>query len=124
MRCKNCNEYFQIKRDLFHLFDTEELYLCPKCLNRYPINIKEMVIPLNKGYKLFIYQAYDESIKINYDAFSTEIEKIYNKLKEKHRLVLMIDKLEIEDDDIKTLEELAESFNTDIAILTYQLSNL
>ena len=93
MYCKNCGNYFYIRRNLLTLFNSKKEYLCNKCYNLYPIKLEYNEVIL-EDYKAAIISIFEMKCKIDYNYYFLEYSKIFNaNARRKDFHVLIIDYL-------------------------------
>lgn len=121
MYCKNCKNYFYIRRNLLTLFSSKKEYLCDKCYNLYPIKLEFNKVIL-EDYHAAIISLFEIKCKIDYNYFFLEYNKIYNaNVRRKDYHVLLLDYLSLTDYTIEILNMISQLFQKNLLIITFFL---
>ena len=75
MYCRNCGNYFYVKRKLLELFKSKKELLCDECYNKYPINIDINHLLLDK-YHCIIISLFKQKYNLNFNCYIKEYSKI------------------------------------------------
>lgn len=117
MYCKDCNSFFVEERDFLELFKKKHSYFCLKCKEKYQLNIENIVVPLENGYRLIVISLFKNTIKKNIIPY---LFSVYSKVYEK---IVNLGFIIVEDyfsfNNLKLYEKIAVISARDIILLVY-----
>lgn len=117
MYCKDCNSFFVEGRDFLELFKKKHSYFCLKCKEKYQLNIENIVVPLENGYRLIVISLFKNTIKKNIIPY---LFSVYSKVYEK---IVNLGFIIVEDyfsfNNLKLYEKIAVINARDIILLVY-----
>lgn len=121
MLCKNCGDYFYIRRNLLTLFNSKKEYLCNKCYNLFPIKLEYTEVIL-EDYKAAIISIFERVCRIDYNYYFLEYSKIFNaNVKRRGFHVLLLDYLSLSDYTIEVLDVISKLHKKNLLIITFFL---
>ncbi|MDE7100402.1 MAG: hypothetical protein K2O05_00940 [Anaeroplasmataceae bacterium] len=117
MICKNCNQYFYVKRGFLSLFESKKYYICDACMKKNPIHLTFEHIPL-ENYELVCVSLLSYDKKIRLDAYSHELSRVSEFLisKYKNYLFVYFDIVHLSDFFLEELSFLADGYKMPILL--------
>lgn len=119
MICTGCKKKFYLKRGLFDLFNTKPYYICDKCLEENPINLKIDYLMLNNNDAIII-SLLKRKPKFSYDAYINEMSYVLSKyIVDDRYYLIFVDELYPSLSNLEILDYLSSVIEKKILILTY-----
>lgn len=121
MICKNCGDYFYIRRKFLDLFSTKIEYICDKCYNMYPISLEFNQVLLDE-YHCVIISMFKKRYRVDYNLFYKEYSKIINSyIERKGYFLLFFDYVDLNDYALEVLDVISKLNKSNILIVTFYL---
>ena len=119
MKCLVCNSEFNEPRFLKDLFRTKIFHVCQSCLNKYPLKINFILIPLDY-HQLEIVFLFPKDKNINYNAFLEEYSKIYENISflNQDKLIIPYEKIYLTEENLTSFDQISTLLDKDIIVLT------
>lgn len=120
MKCKICNEIYSIEKTFANFLKEKNIYICPKCYNKYQIKLGFFSLPLDNGHQIFIYTLFEKNYKISYIPFINELSMLYSYSirNNKNALNFILDKFYIDRKTMYTYSIVSTLTDKDIIIIT------
>ncbi len=120
MKCLNCNERIEIKRNILNLFSFKKEFICNNCFDKIEFSPNSIPLPIN-NYNLVVTYLVDDTDKFKYDSLILECSKIYSKLKSYNFLIITFNRFYLCEKSYILLEQLANHHKCNILVYTYEM---